>query len=163
MLPCCASAHAKLSTAAAWPAMMDLGFSLPCRPFLNPNAKFCWFPRLTRDDADPALVHTGLYRGYSVTLMRDVPSYGLYFVAYQVVTRWAQSLSNPPPAAAIPLLAGGYDHEGHSGPESWVMVSLGKQQSCGQLHMLQVDADSNNVSYTSLHLTHWLQHCPAGG
>ena len=53
-----------------------------------------------------AVMHTGLYRGYSVTLMRDVPSYGLYFVAYHVMTRWAQSLKNPPPAASIPLLAG---------------------------------------------------------
>ena len=78
---------------------------------------------LTRDHADPALVRTGLYRGYSVTLMRDVPSYGLYFVAYQVVTRWAQSLSNPLPAASIPLLAGeentkGVWHLSHGG--QWV-------------------------------------------
>ena len=48
----------------------------------------------------------GLYRGYGITLLRDVPSYGLYFAAYHAMTRWAETLEHPPPAASIPLIAG---------------------------------------------------------
>lgn len=48
----------------------------------------------TRLDCDECLttsfLETGLYRGTTITLIRDVPSHGVYFAAFELGKEWLE-------------------------------------------------------------------------
>ncbi|XP_033606387.1 mitochondrial basic amino acids transporter isoform X2 [Cryptotermes secundus] len=61
----------------------------------------------------------GVFRGLGTTICREVPGFGLYFVAYEFMTRSAGDLSEPrPPVGTLRMLLAG----GFSGTLSWVLT-----------------------------------------
>ncbi|CAO3599792.1 unnamed protein product [Absidia cylindrospora] len=60
----------------------------------------------------------GIYRGLGITLLRDFPSYGLYFVTYEGLKRVFQSMKKNPeePLGTVDLLMAG----GLAGFGAWI-------------------------------------------
>ncbi|KOX77561.1 Mitochondrial carnitine/acylcarnitine carrier protein CACL [Melipona quadrifasciata] len=57
--------------------------------------------------------YRGVFRGLNVTLLREIPSYGTYFLTYEILTR---TPDNAPVSTAYMLLAGGL-----AGTASWTV------------------------------------------
>jgi solute carrier family 25 carnitine/acylcarnitine transporter 20/29 len=59
---------------------------------------------------------SGLYRGFNATIVREVPSYGIYFSSYQFIANYLNSLDNFHPIVSTSL-AGGI-----AGSLSWSVI-----------------------------------------
>lgn len=60
----------------------------------------------------------GLYRGFSITVARDVPGFASYFVLYDLLVRAGKSTTDNQPAGALHTLLAG----GAAGVGSWILT-----------------------------------------